>query len=146
MMKNFLFLAFALLSLSATSAQSTAPSPVMSTQKHKVVFQLASNDTLVHKALIKQLTNFLNAAPNSKLEVVCHNNGITFLQNGVTKQADKIRELKARGVDFVACENTMRERKIKREDLMAECRTVPAGLVEIVMKQEKKWAYIKAGF
>ncbi|MCC7507426.1 MAG: DsrE family protein [Saprospiraceae bacterium] len=144
-MKNTLSLALLLFVASAAFAQSNAPA-VMSTKKHKVVFQLTSNDTLVHKALIKQITNFLNAAPNARIEVVCHNNGITFLQKDVTKQGEKIRELKAKGVDFVACENTMRERKISRESLMTECRTVPAGLVEIVMKQEKGWSYIKAGF
>ncbi|MBL7829321.1 MAG: DsrE family protein [Saprospiraceae bacterium] len=127
-------------------AEAQNAAPVMTKEKLKVVFQLTSNDTLVHKALVKQLGNFLTAAPNSQIEVVCHNNGITFLQNAVTKQADKIKELKAKGVDFVACENTMRERKIKREELLAEIRTVPAGIVEIVLKQKKDWAYIKAGF
>ncbi|HNE29778.1 MAG TPA: DsrE family protein [Saprospiraceae bacterium] len=144
-MKHILSLALFLLFAATMQAQSEAP-VVVSLKKHKVVFQLTSNDTLVHKSLIKQLHNFLNAAPNAHLEVVCHNNGISFLQQDVTKQGDKIRELKAKGVDFVACENTMRERKIKRESLVAECRTVPSGLVEIVMKQEKGWSYIKAGF
>jgi intracellular sulfur oxidation DsrE/DsrF family protein len=40
----------------------------------------------------------------------------------------------------------MRERKIKREELVSECRTVPSGVVEVVLKQHKGWAYIKAGF
>ncbi|MBK9338550.1 MAG: DsrE family protein [Lewinellaceae bacterium] len=53
--------------------------------------------------------------------------------------------MKARGVDFVGCENTLRERKINRAELMPEVRTVPAGIIEIVKKQRKKWAYIKAG-
>lgn len=143
-MKIPAFLIFALALPLFGLAQGEAPS-VMSAKKHKVVFQLTSSDTLVHKALIKQLNNFLNAAPKSKLEVVCHNNGITFLQTGVTKQADAIRALKVRGVDFVACENTMRERKLTRANLVDECRTVPAGIVEIVLKQEKRWAYIRAG-
>ncbi len=117
----------------------------MTTKKLKVVFQLTTSDTLAHKALAKQCQNFLNAAPNAKIEVVCHNNGITFLQTATTKQAEKIADLKAKGVDFVACENTMRERKIKREELLTVCRTVPSGVVEVVMKQDKGWAYIKAG-
>lgn len=115
-------------------------------KKHKVVIQLTSSDTLVHKSLIKQIRNVQAAAPNTKIEVVCHNNGITFLQTAVSKQCTGIEECKQSGVDFVACENTMRERKIKREELVAACRTVPAGLVEIISKQEKGWAYVKAGF
>ena len=118
---------------------------VVTNKKLKVVFQLTTADTLSQKALIKQLNNFLKAAPNAQLEVVCHNNGITFLQSNVTKQAEGIKALAARGVDFVACENTLRERKIDKKDLLTEIRYVPAGVVEIVLKQDKGWAYIKAG-
>ena len=121
-------------------------SPVVSTKKHKVVFQLTSDDTLVHKALLKQIENFTTAAPNARIEVVCHNNGISFLKKDGNRYADKIRHWSAKGVDFVACENTMKQRKIKREDLVESCRTVPAGILEIVQKQEKKWSYLKAGF
>ena len=138
---HFLVLALLLPFLSTAQNQ-----PAVDKKKHKVVFQLTSNDTLVHKALIKQIRNVQTAAPNTKIEVVCHNNGITFLQTAVSKQTGGIQELKQTGVDFVACENTMRERKIGRDELMAECRTVPAGLVEIIDKQEKGWAYVKAGF
>lgn len=141
-MKHLLFLfcvlAFPLLSV--------AQDQVVDKKKHKVVFQLTSNDTLVQKSLVKQIRNVQTAAPNTKIEVVCHSNGITFLQTAQSKQTAGIQELKKTGVDFVACENSMRERKIKREELVAECRTVPAGLVEIIDKQEKGWAYVKAGF
>jgi intracellular sulfur oxidation DsrE/DsrF family protein len=115
-------------------------------QKHKVVFQLTSSDTLVHKALVRQVANLLTAAPNSRVEVVCHSNGIEFLTAAKTRQAARIRELKAKGVDFVACENTLQERKMKKEDLLEDTRTVPAGVLEVVAKQEKGWAYLKAGF
>ncbi len=114
--------------------------------KYKIVFQLTSNDTLVHKALVRQLRNALNEAPNSKLEVVCHSNGITFLQNAKTKQADAIKELKAQGVEFAACKNTMKERKIEVSEILSEAIFVPAGIIEVADKQRKHWAYIKAGF
>lgn len=139
---KYLYLLFAL----SLPLVSTAQSQSVDKKKHKVVIQLTSNDTLVHKALIKQIRNVQAAAPNTKIEVVCHNNGITFLQTAVSKQCTAIEECKQSGVDFVACENTMRERKITREELVAACRTVPAGLVEIIDKQEKGWAYVKAGF
>lgn len=143
-MKSTLIFSLLLITLFAASpvhAQSTPDK-----RKHKVVFQLASSDTLVHKALVKQLHNVQKAAPNTKIEVVCHNNGISFLTTNATRHAGDIVQLKAAGVDFVACENTMQTRNLKREDLVPECRTVPAGLLEIIDKQERGWAYIKAGF
>jgi len=140
-MRNALaILAFTL----ATSALSAQTESVDNTP-YKVVYHLTTADTLAHKALIKQLNNLLAAAPKAQLEVVCHNMGIYFLVTEKTQQAAGIRDLKARGVDFVGCENTLRERKINRSELMPEVRTVPAGILEIVKKQRKKWAYIKAG-
>lgn len=125
---------------------STAQNQSVDKKKHKVVIQLTNGDTLVHKGLVKQLRNIQRAAPNTKIEVVCHNEGISFLHSAKSKQLAAITELKNTGVDFVACENTMRDRNISRADLVAECRTVPAGMVEIINKQEKGWAYVKAGF
>ena len=130
--------------LTATLIQAQSNAPVATTKALKVVFHLTTSDTTVQKSLAKQLNNFLVAAPNAKIEVVCHNSGISFLQTAVTKQGDKIHDLSLKGIDFVACENTMRDRKIKREDLVKECRTVPAGVVEVVLKQDKGWAYIRA--
>lgn len=142
-MYKFLFFCIALFVSASLHAQSDAP--VVTQKKLKVVFHLTTSDTLAQKSLIKQLGNFLHAAPKARIEVVCHNNGISLLQTAVTKHATRIGELKTMGVDFVACENTMRERKIKREELVASCRTVPSGVVEVVMKQDEGWSYIKAG-
>jgi hypothetical protein len=137
---------FAIIFLLAGVAAGQGSGGVVSTAKHKVVFQLTSSDTLVQKALMKQINHLLVAAPNSKIEVVCHSNGITLLQRAITRQATAVQDLKQKGVDFAACENTMRDRNIKKEDLIPACRTVPSGMLEIVMKQEKHWAYVKAGF
>ncbi len=112
---------------------------------YKIVFQLTSADTAIQSALVKQLNNALTAAPKSQIEVVCHNQGISFLLGAKTFQAAGIKALKEKGVVFAACENTMRTRKIKREELLPEAITVPAGIIEIAKKQRKHWAYIKAG-
>jgi uncharacterized protein len=132
-------------SVSAQTVGTNAPK-IATTKKLKVVFHLTSNDTLVHKALVKQLGNFLVAAPNAQIEVVCHNNGIEFLTTAKTKQGKIITELKSKGITFAACENTMRERKINKEDIVSEAIYVPSGVVEVALKQNEKYAYIKAGF
>ncbi len=144
-MKNLLLLSIILLfSIVKTTAQSTWTVPNL--KKYKLVIQLTNGDTAVHRATVKQIFNALAAAPNTQIEVVCHNNGITFLQTAKTFQADKIKELKAKGVQFAACENTLRERKIEKSDIVPEAFFVPAGIIEVVDKQSKKWAYLKAGF
>lgn len=123
----------------------TTPS-VPNLKKYKIVIQLTNGDTAVQRAMVRQIYNALTAAPNSKIEVVCHSAGISFLQSAKTLQADKIKELKAKGVTFAACENTLRERKIDKSEIVSEAFFVPAGIIEVVDKQTKGWAYLKAGF
>jgi intracellular sulfur oxidation DsrE/DsrF family protein len=114
--------------------------------QHRVVIQLSSEDTLVHKSLMKQLSNILTAAPDTKIEVVCHEPGINILTIYKTIIQDKIRQMKKMGVVFLACENTLKERNIAKENIIPEAGFVPSALVEIITKQEAGWSYIKSGF
>ena len=144
-MKNLILLSVISLFFMGNIKAQTTPS-VPNLKKYKIVIQLTNGDTAVHRATVKQIFNALAAAPNSKIEVVCHNNGISFLQTAKTFQGDKIKELKGKGVVFVACENTLRERKIDKTEIVPEAGFVPAGIIEVVDKQTKGWAYLKAGF
>ena len=114
--------------------------------QHRVVIQLTSEDTLVHKSLMKQLNNILTAAPDTKIEVVCHGPGINILIIDKTIIQDKIQQMKKKGVIFMACNNTLKERNIAKERIIPEAGFVPSALVEIITKQEEGWSYIKSGF
>ena len=108
---------------------------------------MVSKDTADHNAMVRQLSNIQNLAPGTKLEVVCHGPGMSFIHKEKSLVLDKLKDLVASyKVDFVGCEFTMQQKNIKREQLLEECRTVPGGILEIVQKQEKGWSYIKAGF
>jgi intracellular sulfur oxidation DsrE/DsrF family protein len=133
-----------LFGLMATFTASAQTAEVDNTP-YKIVIQLTSGDTAVHRGLIKQINNALTAAPKSRIEVVCHNNGLFFLVSAKTYQSEAIQKLKTKGVAFMACENSMRSHKVKREELLPEANTVPSGVIEIVKKQGKRWAYLKAG-
>lgn len=113
---------------------------------HKIVFHLATSDTLAHKALAKQLSNVLDYWKNAQVEVVVHNNGIGFMKKSEAKTAKEIEALKARGVTFAVCENTLKQRKIDKSEILPEASFVPVGIAELVLKQEEGWSYIKAGF
>jgi len=141
MKRTLISLLFGLLVTNLATAQTN----VVDNTPYKIVMQLTSGDTAVHRGLIKQINNALNAAPKSRIEVVCHNNGLFFLVSVQTCQSEAIQKLKKKGVVFVACENSMRSHKVKREELLPEADTVPSGVIEIVKKQGKKWAYLKAG-
>lgn len=113
--------------------------------EHKIIFQLTSGDTTAHKQLMKQFNNILSISPTTKIEVVCHGAGLDMLVLGKTIIEDKIKQLTEKGVVFNACEFSMKERKVDRSQIIPVAGFVPAGIIEIVTKQEQGWSYIKAG-
>ncbi|MBL7964458.1 MAG: DsrE family protein [Flavobacteriales bacterium] len=115
-------------------------------RQHHIVMQLTSGDTLVHKNLMKQFGNMLEAAPTMKLEVVCHGPGMDLLMRDRSTVQKKVKEFAARGIVFTACENTIRERDLDRNKVLPEAGFVKAGIIHIVERQEEGWSYIKAGF
>jgi intracellular sulfur oxidation DsrE/DsrF family protein len=139
-MKN-LFLALICL-LSVNSFAQIKP------KDHKIVFQFTNaNDTLQQKAFVKQLENITAHWPSAKYEVVVYNQGVELVMKNNTKYQARLQSLKAKGVNFVVCENTLKNRKISK-DAFPEVLVgfVPAGIAEIVEKQEEGWSYIRGGF
>lgn len=147
-----LTLLFLLLGLNQTSyAQSKQKSKKAKAThqlvKHKIVMQLTSSEAPVHKGLIKQLNNLKNGWGDTvTIEVVCHGPGIDFLTTEKTKFKDEIYQLKEKGIVFVVCENSLKERDVPKEAILPQMEYVKMGIAEIVIKQEQGWSYIKAGF
>ena len=117
-----------------------------STRQHRIVMQLTSGDTLVHKNLMKQFKNMLEASPTLKLEVVCHGPGMDLLMSDRSIVAGKVKEFAGKGITFLACDNTIRERQLDPTKVLSEAGHVKAGIIHIVERQEDGWSYIKAGF
>lgn len=114
---------------------------------HRIVMQLTSSDEKVHKGLIKQLNNLKSGWGDSvAIEVVCHGPGIEFLTTDKTKFSEEIYKLKQQNIVFIVCENSLREREVAKEAILPQMQFVKMGIAEIVVKQEKGWSYIKAGF
>jgi intracellular sulfur oxidation DsrE/DsrF family protein len=128
--------------LSVNSFAQTKP------KDHKIVFQFTNaNDTLQQKAFVKQLENLTEHWPKAKYEVVLYNQGLELVMKNNTKYQARLQALKSKGVKFVVCENTLKNRKISKDafpEVLVEF--IPAGIAEIVEKQEQGWSYIKGGF
>ena len=92
---------------------------------------------------LKNIANLLKDAPDAQVEVVCHGDGIGLVATTRTGHADAVAALVKQGVRFVACENTMRSKSIRKEDLLPGIGTVPTGTVEIIRKQKEGYAYFK---
>lgn len=117
-------------------------------KKHNIVFQFTNAvDTLQQKAFVKQLENIMEVWPTANYEVVIYNFGIELVLNTNNIYYTRLLNLKNKGIKFVVCENTLKNRNLQKEKLHLDIVDfVPAGIAEIVMKQEKGWSYIKGGF
>ena len=119
-------------------------SDVVDNKVHKIVMQFTVGDSLEQVAAVLQVGNIRAAWPMAEIEVVCHSSGLDLLTKAKSKVAKTVSDLSAQGVTFVACNNTMRRRNIKKEDLLPVSVVVPSAMVELVTRQEEGWAYLKA--
>ena len=115
-------------------------------KEHNIVIQLNTADTSAWSSTIGNIKNIQKIWPNHlQIEVVVHGKAIDLLVKDKTYFANDIASLTKEGIVFSACENTMRKHKIVKSDLLIEAKTVPSGVVEVILKQEQGWRYLKAG-
>lgn len=79
---------------------------------------------------------------NVDIEIVVYGPGIDMLKltSEVGKRVDKAI---AEGVKIVACENTMKTKKLTKADILPTVTYVPGGVLELMKRQKEGWAYIR---
>ena len=138
---KILLVLIALLSSTYTFSQTTDNG-----EKHKIVFQFVSGDTLSQHSLVNNLKNLHEAWPKAEVEVVFHGSGIFMVMTEKTKYAKELQDFaEQKAIKLVVCENTMKQKKIIKAQLLSFVSTVPMAIAEIVVKQEQGWSYLKAG-
>lgn len=90
---------------------------------------------------IRNLQSELGAA-NVEVELVAYGPGINMLKADATT-ANRISDAIKSGVKIVACENSLKAMKVTRDDMHDQIGYVPAGVVEIMRKQQEGWAYLR---
>ncbi len=138
---KLLFLLSLIVSCSNLFAQPT--DGVLDMKKHKIVMQFTNSDSVSQASVVGQVKNIRTAWPNAQVEVVCHGGGLELLQTTKSKAAAQVAEWSSKGVVFAACSNTMKRKNIKKEDLLSSAVVVPSAMIELTLKQEQKWAYVK---
>ena len=113
--------------------------------RHKVVIQFTDSDSVSQASVLGQVKNIKNDLPDTDIEVVCHGPGLDLLVRKTSKAAAQIAEWKSKGVTFAACNNTMKRRGVKPEDLQQEATIVPSAMTQLIKRQEEGWSYVKGG-
>jgi intracellular sulfur oxidation DsrE/DsrF family protein len=116
----------------------------------KVVYHIDDAATQATKGL-RNVRNHLDVAPDTKISVVAHANGVDFLFEGAKDAKDAnvdygalVSALKARGVTFEVCEITLRNRNINKDKFSMDASFTPSGVARIAQLQSReKFAYIK---
>ena len=142
-MKTILSLVVFLITLNTFGQQ---PSAVIDNKVHNIVMQFSNGDSTQQMGVMTQLGNIREAWPNAKIEVVCHSSGLDLLTSTKSKVGKQIASFSEQGIIFAACNNTMRRRNVKKEDLLPSSVVVPSAMLELVSKQEAHWSYLKAGY
>jgi intracellular sulfur oxidation DsrE/DsrF family protein len=116
----------------------------------KVVYHIDNAETQATKAL-RNIRNHLDVAPDTKIIVVAHAEGVDFLMEGAKDRKNPnidypslVSALKARGVRFEVCELTLRNRNLKKDQFIMDADFTPSGVVRIAQLQSREhYAYIK---
>jgi intracellular sulfur oxidation DsrE/DsrF family protein len=69
-----------------------------------------------------------------------------MLKKNTSNVSEEIKQLSGRGVKFLACEFTMQQQKLTKEDMLEGIFYTPYGLIEIITRQENGYHYLKGGF
>jgi len=116
----------------------------------KVVYHIDDYEAQATKGL-RNVRNHLDVAPETKVVVVTHANGVDFLMEGAKDRknpnidyASLVSALKARGVRFEICEITLRNRNLRKDQFTMDAEFTPSGVARIGQLQSREgYAYIK---
>jgi intracellular sulfur oxidation DsrE/DsrF family protein len=97
---------------------------------YHAIYQLDSNDP---KIINKALRN---------LELIAFSGGTDAYLKGSAYE-DQLKELVEKGVIVSQCNNTLKERKISRDQLYDFIAVVPSGNGELIIRQAQGWSVIK---
>ena len=137
-MKRYFFIC-----LFALMAGSHAKSQV---KDYKIVFDIKTKDTNVHKAVIRWCNEILNGYPEAKLEVVYYGQSLEMITQGKSVVSNEVtRLINEKNVSFRVCAVAMKRWNIDKSQLLPGVATVPDGIYEILQKQREGYGYIKAG-
>jgi uncharacterized protein len=127
--------------LVAARAQSTEPA---SQKLQKIAIQMSDNDPAKWNLALNNAKNVQEelGAANVEVEIVAFGPGIHMLKLDSVVNS-RVGEATRAGIKVLACENTMRNLKVRKDDIAPTVGYVPAGVVHLMRRQTEGWAYLR---
>lgn len=137
----FTFLLLQTLSFGDTVYAQPEPSIM---EPRQIVFSINRGDDETIHHVLSSANNVLKFYGPEKvhMRIVAYYHGIRALLKSQKDIAVRVDALQQYDVEFVACENTMRTKHIKKEELIDDVEIVTAGIVEITERVKEGWIYI----
>lgn len=114
-------------------------------EKYKVIFHI--DEISKWKLLLANVRNLLIAMDSEDfhVEVLANSEAVKYYDTTLNLDMDIniIEKLYTKGVEFVACNNALRTYNIEKINIINFVRIVPAGVLELVERQNEGYAYIK---
>ena len=132
----------------AVAALATLAAPVVRAEgaatPNRVVMQVSDNDPGKWNLALNNAKNLQAdlGAGNVEIEIVAYGPGIGMLKAD-SVVGNRIADALHQGVKVSACENTMHGQKLVQADMLDGIGYVPAGVVEIMRRQQQGWAYVR---
>lgn len=119
-----------------------AAAPALAAEQIKVVYHLLEGNNQAVRAL-GNIRNHLRAAPEDKIVVVTHGEGVRFLLEGARDRDGKpfdeaVAALARQGVEFRVCRNTLTAHDIPLDRVLPQAGIVASGVAEIARLQAKE--------
>lgn len=112
---------------------------------YHAIYQLDNADTKIIEKAIRNINNALTdprLAGKIEIELIAFGGGTDAYMSGGKYEAD-LKALVQKGVIVAQCNNTLKERKITRDQLYNFIAIVPSGNGELIIRQAEGWSVIK---
>jgi intracellular sulfur oxidation DsrE/DsrF family protein len=112
--------------------------PALAQQKQRVVIQVSDNDPAKWSLALNNARNVQQdlGKDNVEIEIVAYGPGLGMLK-AESKVADRLAEALDNNVGLLACENTMTNTKVSRNDMYGGIAYVKAGVTHIMKRQRE---------
>jgi intracellular sulfur oxidation DsrE/DsrF family protein len=112
--------------------------------KQGVVIQVSDDSPKTWNQALNVIRNIQAAYGKDKvdIELVAFGNGIGILKAD-SVVANRIDDALGAGTHVYACENTMRGHKLQKDDMNPKISYVPAGIIEMIEKQQAGWSVVR---
>jgi intracellular sulfur oxidation DsrE/DsrF family protein len=134
----------AIASLAALGQSASSLPAAQKAERYRVVLQVSDADPAKWNLAVNNARNVQTdlGAQNVDVEIVAYGPGLGMLKSD-SKVAARLAEALDNNIGLMACENTMRNTKVTKDDMYAGIRYVDAGVVHLMKRQREGWAYIR---